>query len=51
MDYDTFLISVDKTPNGEYVAMYSSGLSIPLDASNYHDAILEADLIEPQEFQ
>jgi hypothetical protein len=51
MDNDTFLISVDKTLNGEYVAMYSSGLSIPLGSTNYHDAVLEADLLPLSEYE
>mgnify|MGYP000264091406 CR=1 FL=1 len=35
---------------GSYVACYADGTSIQLAAESYHDAVLEADMIEPYEY-
>jgi hypothetical protein len=42
-----FLIDVifDEDYNS-YIAMYSDGKTICLDSTNYHDAVLEADMLE-----
>lgn len=45
-----FLIDVERLDNGTYVANYMDGTQIVLDSNTYHDAVLEADLIEPEEF-
>jgi len=47
---ENFLIDVERLDNGTYVANYMSGIQIVLDATDYHDAVLEADLIEPEEY-
>jgi hypothetical protein len=48
---NNFLIEVVYDPiyNG-YMACYSSGQNIMLDANTYHDAILEADMINLEEY-
>lgn len=47
-----FLISVDRDPvTGSYMASFFEGQTIVLSANNYHDAVLEADLIEPHEYE
>jgi hypothetical protein len=43
---DNFLISVERETDGSYVAIFSDGQSVPLDAQTYHDAVLEADHLE-----
>jgi hypothetical protein len=52
MDNDTFLITVeyDSVMQG-YVAAYSNGKNICLDSTNYHDAVLEADLLPLSEYE
>ncbi len=47
-----FLVSVDHDPvsNG-YMACYAEGQVILLGATNYHDAVLEADLLEPEDYE
>ena len=42
-------ISYDKTSNS-YTACYANGQTIELDAVTYQDAILETDLISPEEY-
>jgi len=44
MSTGSFLIDIQQTPAGEWVANFSDG-AIVLHASNYHDAVLEADLL------
>lgn len=45
-----FLISIDYDPTqGAYVACFSQGQVIQLEAGTYHDAVLEADFIDLQE--
>lgn len=47
-----FLIGIDYDPvTGGYMASFFEGQTIMLSASNYHDAVLEADLIEPHEYE
>jgi hypothetical protein len=47
-----FLISVDRNPiTGEYIASFFEGQNILLKASNYHDAVLEADMLEPHQYE
>ena len=41
---DSFLINVVANESGEWYANYTDG-SIPLLASNYQDALMEADMI------
>lgn len=43
---DNFLINVERTDDGSYVAVFADGQSVPLDAETYHDAVLEADHLE-----
>lgn len=46
-----FLISVDFDPvTGSYMACFLQGQNILLGANTYHDAVLEADLINPEEY-
>jgi hypothetical protein len=47
-----FLISVDYDPvSGGYMASFFEGQTILLNATNYHDAVLEADMLEPHEYE
>lgn len=47
-----FLISVDYDPvSGGYMASYFDGQTIMLAASNYQDAVLEADMLEPADHE
>lgn len=49
---DNFLISVDyDSTTGAYVASFLEGQTIVLSATTYHDAVLEADLIEPHKYE
>ena len=48
---DNFLIEISYDPvYSSYVANFSDGQSIMLAANDYHDAVLEADMIEVSEF-
>ena len=47
-----FLLNVDyDVVSGAYVANYFDGQSILLGATNYHDAVLEADMLEPEDYE
>lgn len=47
-----FLISVDYDPDsGGYMASYFDGQTIMLSASTYQDAVLEADMLEPENYE
>jgi len=47
-----FLISIDHDPvSGGYMASYFDGQTITLNATNYQDAVLEADMLEPETFE
>lgn len=47
-----FLISIDHDPvTGGYMASYFNGQTIMLSASNYQDAVLEADMLEPEDYE
>ncbi len=47
-----FLISVDYDPlSGAYMACFFHGQNILLGATTYHDAVLEADMLEPEEYE
>lgn len=43
-------ISFDETYNS-YLAHFANGGVVVLDAQNYHDAVLEADMLDMVEFQ
>lgn len=46
-----FLISVDLDPvSGSYMACFAEGQVILLNAATYHDAVLEADMLEPEDY-
>jgi hypothetical protein len=48
---DNFLIGINyESLNGSYMACYADGQNILLGANTYHDAVLEADLINPEEY-
>jgi hypothetical protein len=48
---DNFLIGIEYEPvAGSYMACYADGQNILLGANTYHDAVLEADLINPEEY-
>jgi hypothetical protein len=41
---DNFMIGIEfDSGTGCYTACFADGQSVPLNATNYHDAILEAD--------
>ena len=47
-----FLISVDFEPATErYMASFFNGQTIQMQANTYHDAVLEADMIEPEDYE
>jgi hypothetical protein len=49
---ENFLISVEYDPvSGSYMANFYQGQSILLGATNYHDAVLEADMLEPENYE
>ena len=46
-----FLVSVDHdTVSGGYMACFAEGQVIMLNATTYHDAVLEADMLEPEDY-
>jgi hypothetical protein len=48
---DNFLIDIEyDSINGSYMACFADGQNILLGAGTYHDAVLEADLIDPEEY-
>ena len=52
VDMDNFLVDIELDPvYNTYMACYSNGIVIQLAASTYHDAVLEADSIEPYEYE
>lgn len=47
-----FLISIDYDPvSGGYMASYLNGQTIMLGSTTYQDAVLEADMLEPENFE
>jgi hypothetical protein len=44
MSTESFLIDIQQSPSGEWVANFSDG-TLVLNANNYHDAVLEADCL------
>jgi hypothetical protein len=47
-----FLIGIDYDPvSGGYMASYVDGQTIMLAASTYQDAVLEADMLEPENYE
>jgi hypothetical protein len=49
---DNFLISVEYEPVSEsYMACYSNGANILLGANTYHDAVLEADMLDVENYE
>ena len=48
---DNFLVEVVREEvYGSFMACYSDGTNIQLGADTYHDAVLEADMIDPWEY-
>lgn len=48
---DNFLVDIEYDPLYNcYMACYSNGTVIQLAAGTYHDAVLEADMIETWEY-
>lgn len=46
-----FLIGVEyDTVSGAYMASFFEGQTILLNATGYHDAVLEADMLEPEDY-
>jgi hypothetical protein len=44
-----FLIGVERDPGSSaYMACFLDGQTILLSAATYHDAVLEADMLEPE---
>lgn len=49
---NNFLISVDyDSASGGYMASFFDGQTVMLSATTYHDAVLEADMLEPENFE
>lgn len=49
---NNFFIGIEfDTVSGSYMACYADGTTIVLGATEYHDAVLEADMIEPHEYE
>jgi hypothetical protein len=47
-----FLISVEHDPaTGGYMACFAEGQVILLNATTYQDAVMEADMLEPEDYQ
>ncbi len=46
---ENFLIGIERSNNGYYYANFSSGSSVELNATNYTDAVLEADLLTEED--
>jgi hypothetical protein len=47
-----FLIGVEYDPvSGAYMACFLDGQTILLGATEYHDAVLEADMLEPENYE
>lgn len=52
LDVDNFLVDIEYDPvYNSYLACYSNGVVIQLGATTYHDAVLEADSIEPYDYE
>ncbi len=48
---ETFLIEIEyDTMSGAYMACYSNGANVVLNACSYHDAVLEADMLSPEQY-
>jgi hypothetical protein len=49
---DNFLVDIEYDPvYNTYMACYSNGVVIQLGATTYQDAVLEADSIEPYDYE
>ncbi len=49
---ENFLINVEYSPvSGAYVASFADGQNISLSANNYTDAILEADMLDVNNYE
>lgn len=49
---DNFLIELVYEPmSNAYMACYANGQNILLSASDYTDAVLEADMLNPEEYE
>jgi len=47
-----FLVSVEQDPaSGGYMACFAEGQVIVLNATNYQDAVMEADMLEPETYE
>lgn len=47
-----FLVGVEyDTVSGSYMACFLNGQNILLGAATYHDAVMEADLLEPEAYE
>lgn len=47
-----FLIDVEYKPESQsYVACFLNGEEVVLGATTYHDAVLEADLLQPENYE
>lgn len=47
-----FLLNVESDPaTGGYMACFAEGQVILLNATTYHDAVLEADMLEPEDYE
>ena len=49
---DNFLISVERdSGTGRYYAWFADGETVDLNATNYHDAVLEADHLSAANYE
>ena len=47
---ENFLIGIEQNEfSGEFIACYAEGQNIALNADNYQDAVVEADLLDIEE--
>lgn len=47
-----FLVGVEyDTVSDAYIACFLNGQNILLGATTYHDAVLEADMLEPEDYE
>jgi hypothetical protein len=49
---DNFLLDIEYDPqSGAYMACFADGQNILLGANTYTDAVLEADMLNPSEYE
>jgi len=52
LQMDNFLVRVEYDPGtNNYYAQFADGDTVNLNATNYHDAVIEADQINPTNYE